>query len=104
LRRIHTAIHFPVPTAADRERIWAHSLASAPLAEVDLGFLATTFELSGGSIRNAALTAAFLASSAGHRVEMPDLLRAVGQELAKLRQRMTPDQLGPWAAEVGELS
>jgi AAA+ superfamily predicted ATPase len=97
LRRIHAAVHFPVPTAADRGRIWTRSLAAAPLADVDLGFLATTFELTGGSIRNAALTAAFLAADRGDEVGMPDLLTAVAQELTKLKQRVTPDLFGPWA-------
>src|SRR3954462_12753131 len=48
LRRIHAAVHFPVPTAEDRERIWARSLGAAPLVDVDLGYLARSFELTGG--------------------------------------------------------
>jgi AAA+ superfamily predicted ATPase len=102
LRRIHAAVHFPMPTATDRERIWARSLAAAPLAEADLGFLATRFELTGGSIRNAALTAAFLAADRGDAVGMPDLLTAVAQELTKLKQRVTPDMFGQWAGVMAD--
>jgi AAA+ superfamily predicted ATPase len=103
MRRIHASIHFPMPTPEDRERIWDRSLGKAPREDVDLGFLARTFELSGGSIRNAALTAAFLASGADRPVGMVELLRAVSMELSKLRQRMTRDQLGSWADELSDV-
>jgi SpoVK/Ycf46/Vps4 family AAA+-type ATPase len=104
LRRIHAAVHVPVPTADDRERIWARSLGAAPLDDVDLGYLAKSFELTGGSIRNAALTGAFLAADADRPVGMPDLLAAVAQELTKLKQRVTADMFGPWAALMREKS
>jgi AAA+ superfamily predicted ATPase len=100
LRRIHASVHFPVPSPADRERMWSRSLADAPLDEVDLPHLAKTFELAGGAIRNAALTAAFLAADRGRSVGMPELLTAVVQEMTKLKQRVTPDMLGPWADQV----
>ena len=104
LRRIHAAIHFPVPTSEDRERIWARALGAAPLADVDLGDLARSFELTGGSIRNAALTGAFLAADADRAVGMPDVLAAVAQELTKLKQRVTVDMFGPWAPLMGQQS
>ena len=103
LRRIHVTVHFTVPSAEERERIWDRSLAAAPRHDLDLGFVATTFDLSGGSIRNAALTAAFAAAARGtgpDGITMPDLLRAVSTELTKLGRRVQDAQLGRWLEDV----
>ena len=64
------------PDEAERKAIWEHNLpARAPVAaDVDVAFLARQFELSGGSIRNAALQAAFLAA-AGDGVDRHGLPR-----------------------------
>jgi SpoVK/Ycf46/Vps4 family AAA+-type ATPase len=103
LRRIHVTVHFTVPSAEERERIWDRSLAAAPRHDLDLGFVATTFDLSGGSIRNAALTAAFTAaarSDGPDGITMVDLLRAVSTELTKLGRRVQDNQLGRWLDDV----
>jgi hypothetical protein len=102
LRRIHVTVHFPVPNAADRARIWARSLARAPQDDLDLDFVAQQFDLTGGSIRNAALTAAFRAAGADRAVGMADVLHAVSQEMAKLGRRPNDDQFGRWLVEVKE--
>ena len=67
LRRLDFVVDFPFPEADDRERIWRLVLPSqAPVADdVDLGFLANQFKLSGGNIRNASLAAAFAAADEG---------------------------------------
>lgn len=104
LRRIHVTVTFPVPSAADRARIWALSLANAPQDDLDLNFVAEQFDFSGGSIRNAALTAAFRAAGAGRAVGMTDILHAVNQEMAKLRRRPNDHQFGRWLADVKKLS
>ncbi len=96
LRRIHATVHFMVPTEADRERIWARSLASAPTDDLDLHFMAVKFDLAGGAIRNACLTAAFLAAADDRSIDMPYLLRAVAQEMQKLGRRTQPDHFGRW--------
>ncbi|WP_244929642.1 ATP-binding protein [Nocardioides sp. W7] len=103
LRRIHATISFPVPGPDDRARIWTRSLAGAPIGDLDLDHVATGFALSGGSIRNAALTAAHLAAARGAPIGMVEVLAAVSEELAKLRQRVTPQLLGRWADEVTAL-
>jgi hypothetical protein len=103
LRRIHVTVNFPVPSAADRARIWALSLANAPLDDLDLDFVAEQFDFSGGSIRNAALTAAFRAAGAARAVGMTDILHAVNQEMAKLRRRPNDHQFGRWLADVKQL-
>jgi SpoVK/Ycf46/Vps4 family AAA+-type ATPase len=100
LRRIHVTVHFAVPSVEDRTRIWMRSLAQAPQDDLDLGFVADKFDLTGGSIRNASLTAAFYAASSGRSIEMVDVLRAVSQEMAKLGRRPNDDQFGRWLDEL----
>jgi AAA+ superfamily predicted ATPase len=89
-RRLAFVVDFPFPADAERRRIWELALASAPLAAgVDLELLARHYQLSGGSIRNAALQAAFLAAGDGMPVGMPHLLDAVHRELRKMG-KVTP--------------
>jgi AAA+ superfamily predicted ATPase len=101
LRRIHLTVHFTIPTAEERRRMWERSLAGAPTTELDLGFVAREFDLTGGSIRNAALTAAFAAAAQGGAVGMVDVLRAVAQELGKLGRRPHDSQFGTWLDQLG---
>jgi ATPase family associated with various cellular activities (AAA) len=86
LRRLDFLIDFPFPETEDRERIWRLLLPdAAPVADdVDVPFLATQFKLSGGSIRNVSLAAAFLAAEDGSAIEMRHLIRAVALEYGKL--------------------
>ena len=96
LRRVHASVHFTMPSPAERLAIWRRALARAPLDDVDLDFVAERFELSGGAIRNAALTTAFLAASEGGRVRMGHLVRGLASELTKLGRRSTPELFGVW--------
>lgn len=100
LRRIHVTVHFAIPTAEDRARIWERSLGQAPRDDVDVPFVAEKFDLTGGSIRNAALTAAFYAAGGQRAVKMIDVLLAVTQEMIKLGRRPNDDQYGRWLAEL----
>jgi ATPase family associated with various cellular activities (AAA) len=85
LRRLDVLVEFPFPEPADRRRLWRALVpAEAPVADdVDLDLLADRFRLTGGSIRNCSVTAAFLAADEGVAIGMPQLLRAVAQELRK---------------------
>jgi hypothetical protein len=85
VRRLDFVIDFPFPEAEDRRRIWRLVLPpEAPIAEdLDLDFLANQFKLSGGSIRNCSLAAAFRAADEGTQIEMRHLVRAVAQEFGK---------------------
>ena len=96
LRRVHASVHFTMPSSAERLAIWRRALASAPLDDVDLGFVADKFDLSGGAIRNAALTTAFLAASEGGSVRMEHLVRGLASELTKMGRRSTPELFGAW--------
>lgn len=92
VRRLHVVVEFPMPGPAERRRIWDRCLPpGAPLAkDVNLDKLADRFELSGGTIRNAALGAAFLAAEAGTKITMAAALKALEIELRKIG-RLVPD-------------
>src|SRR5437763_13191210 len=64
IRRLDFVVDFPFPEVDDRKKIWQLVLPNAaPVADdIDLDFLATQFKLSGGSIRNCSLAAAFRAA------------------------------------------
>jgi ATPase family associated with various cellular activities (AAA) len=85
VRRLDFVIDFPFPEAEDRKRIWKLLLPpEAPLGDdIDIDFLATQFKLSGGSIRNCSLSAAFQAADDGGSIEMRHLVRAVALEYGK---------------------
>ncbi|WP_217913360.1 ATP-binding protein [Miltoncostaea marina] len=86
LRRLDVVVDFPFPEPEDRLRIWRLVLPDeAPVGDdVDLGFLATRFKLSGGGIRNASLAAAFLAADDGRVITMRHLVVGVALEYGKL--------------------
>jgi SpoVK/Ycf46/Vps4 family AAA+-type ATPase len=85
LRRLDIVMDFPSPGPRDRERMWRRMLpAAAPLAgDIDVAALAKLFELTGGSIRNCSVTAAFLAAGNGGTIHMEHLVRAVALEYRK---------------------
>ena len=98
LRRVHVRVDFPMPEEPERKRIWEQSLPStAPRGDLDIGRLANLFKLSGGSIRNAALTAGFIAADAGTPITMACVVEAVQRELRKLGRLLTPGDFGPYA-------
>lgn len=90
-RRMHFAVEFPIPEEADRYRIWQSIFPKeAPLAkEVDLSFLARQFKITGGNIRNVALSAAFLAAQDGGSITMQNLIRATKREYQKMGKLCT---------------
>jgi hypothetical protein len=86
LRRLDTIIHFPRPAATERTRLWDLCLGPSVPREpgLDLGPVAAAFDLTGGSIRSCALTAAYQAASTGRPVSTAGLYAAVRTEYRKL--------------------
>lgn len=85
LRRFDQVVHFPRPGVAERIAIWRAHLPAAHLADqVSIEQLAERFELTGGEIRNAALSAAFAAADSGTVVTDGLLDAAVAEEFSKL--------------------
>ncbi|WP_419191749.1 ATP-binding protein [Engelhardtia mirabilis] len=83
LRRVRFVVAFPTPGVRQRLALWQRVFPDrVPIADLDHDRLAE-IELTGGSIRNAALVAASLAAEAQCAVGMPQVLRAVRLELAK---------------------
>jgi SpoVK/Ycf46/Vps4 family AAA+-type ATPase len=84
-RRLHHRVEFVVPDAALRHHLWSVILPEgAPRADdLDLALIAERFELAGGAIRNAALTAAYLAAAANRPISLRDVVRAIARELEK---------------------
>jgi hypothetical protein len=97
-RRLDALVDFPSPEPAERLRLWQRAFGDAvPLgADVDLDFCATSFRLTGGSIRAIALTAAFLAAEARGPVSMRDVMRATRREYRKLGRICTAAEFGPY--------
>ncbi|MFL6672250.1 MAG: ATP-binding protein [Massilia sp.] len=101
LRRLRFVINFPFPGPGQRKEIWRGIFPpQAPLAELDWDRLAR-FNLSGGSIQNIALGAAFLAARAGQPVGMPLVLEAIRTELRKLDKPFNEAELRPLAPAAG---
>lgn len=86
VRRLHFTVEFPFPVEADRQRIWEKILPDETPKEPGLqfDFMARRFELSGGNIRNIALSAAFFAADDSGSVNMAHLLRATKREYRKM--------------------
>ena len=78
-------VHFPMPDAALRTELWESIFPEdTPISsDVDAGILAQTFELSGASIKNAALHGALLAQAQGSEVGMEHILDGIRNEYGK---------------------
>jgi hypothetical protein len=97
-RRLDAIVDFPMPEEDDRQRLWERHLSpGVPRGDdLDLTFLARSFKLSGGNIRNIAMAAAFLAADGGRSVAMADLIRATEREYRKLGRLCLEAEFGPY--------
>ncbi len=86
MRRLRFIVNFPFPGIPERKRIWERAFPKETEKEnLDYERLAR-FNLTGGSIQNIAINAAFLAASAGSSVTMPLILEAARSEFRKLEK------------------
>lgn len=86
MRRLRFIVNFPFPGIAERKRIWERVFPDETEKEtLDFERLAR-FNLTGGSIQNIAVNAAFLAASAGSAVTMPLIFEATRNEFRKLEK------------------
>lgn len=95
-RRLRFVVHFPFPDQMQREALW-HGVfpAATPLEPLDYRKLAN-LSVPGGTIRNIALGAAFLAAEGGTAVGMRHLLRAAHIEAAKQDKPISDAQTRGW--------
>jgi hypothetical protein len=95
-RRLDAIIDFPVPEEGDRLRLWERNLPpDVPRdADLDLPFLARRFRVSGGSIRNICVSAAYFAAAGPRSIGMADLIRATDREYRKLGRLRVEAEFG----------
>ncbi|KUG20735.1 MAG: ATP-binding protein [Methanomicrobiaceae archaeon] len=86
LRRLRFIVAFPFPGQPERRRIWERVFPPETETEgLEIDRLAR-LNLTGGSIHNTALNAAFLAAEAGTPVTMPLVLQAARAEFRKMER------------------
>ena len=97
-RRLDSLVDFPEPEEEYRRQLWERSLGTTmPRAhDLDLDFLAQSFKLSGGAIRNIAVAAAYAAAQGQRPLEMGDLVRATQREYLKLGRMVVESEFGPY--------
>jgi SpoVK/Ycf46/Vps4 family AAA+-type ATPase len=96
LRRLRFIVEFPFPVAPARADIWRRVFPPAtPVEGLDAGKLAR-LNVAGGSIRNIAMNAAFLAAEAGQPVRMSDVLHATRTECAKMDKTPNDAEVRDW--------
>ncbi|MGN6316906.1 ATP-binding protein [Trinickia sp.] len=102
MRRFRFIIEFPAPTSEERLRLWRHIFPEKVRlhADVDFELLAEKASISGGYIRNAAISAAFLAAQDGGTVKMAHLVKAVAREYEKLGRLFSEADFG-WHRSAG---
>jgi hypothetical protein len=95
LRRFDLTVPIPRPGPAQRLALWRLHLPAALLAPgLDLPALAEGFDMTGGEIRNAALTAAYAAAEAAAPIGAAALRAALMQEFAKQGRPFPESSLG----------
>jgi hypothetical protein len=83
-RRLQLILHFPRPTPSLQQKLWTLHLPREQLApDVDLELITRQYDLVGGEIRNAALTAAYAAAAAGSSITAALLEQGVRAERLK---------------------
>jgi AAA+ superfamily predicted ATPase len=101
VRRLRFIVNFPFPGAREREAIWKGVFP----VEVDTGALdfarLSRLNLTGGSIHNIALNAAFAAVAEGAKLTMPIVLEAARTEFLKLEKPINEADFR-WLESVGD--
>jgi SpoVK/Ycf46/Vps4 family AAA+-type ATPase len=85
-RRLRFIVEFPFPDAAGRQAIWRkHIPHQAPVGDdIDFAWLGGQFPITGGTIKNIVLAAAFLAAADGGAITMAHVVRGARREFEKI--------------------
>jgi SpoVK/Ycf46/Vps4 family AAA+-type ATPase len=104
LRRLQFTIEFPFPSTGQRREIWTALLpASTPRGgDVDVQFLAERLLITGGSIKNIVLNAAFLAAADDGIISMRHLVRSAKREYDKIGRLAGESDFGSYWSIVEE--
>ncbi len=96
-RRLSVMVEFPEPDETQRRQLWSALSAAVPLdADVDFDFAAKAFRLTGGNIRSAVVSAAYLGAARTGTVSMAEIIRAVELEYRKLGRLCNRAEFGPY--------
>jgi ATPase family associated with various cellular activities (AAA) len=100
IRRLDAIVDYALPEEHHRRLLWERNLPDAvpKTDDIDLGFLARRFKLSGGDIRNICVAAAYLAAAGDRAVSMGDLIRATEREYQKLGRLTVEAEFGQYMA------
>jgi hypothetical protein len=86
-RRFQSIVHFPVPTEAERYRLWWGALSERMALDeaIDLKVIAEKYDLTGGSIVNVVRYATLMAvANQTDRIQYGDLMDGIRREYMKL--------------------
>lgn len=101
LRRIHARIEFELPGPAERATIWRQNLPDgAPVGDLDIDWLSESFEITGGSIRNAVVHAAFIAAATGRQIDTEIAAIGVAREYRKVGRLLKSVDFGRYLGAV----
>jgi ATPase family associated with various cellular activities (AAA) len=91
LRRFHSIIHFPMPNANERQKLWQQNWPATlpPAADIDASQLAAQYEITGAGIVNVVHYAALRAFSRGDRhLQQSDVMEGIRKEFRKEEKGM----------------
>jgi SpoVK/Ycf46/Vps4 family AAA+-type ATPase len=93
-RRLDMILDFPNPDEEQRRALWDKCLGEALPRDddLDLDYFARAFDVTGGSIRSIAVTAAYLAADSDERITMQHLMDSVQREYRKLGRLLMPGE------------
>ena len=93
MRRLRFAVDFPFPDEEQRARIWRILFPAEAYRDpdIDIDALGAQLRISGGSIKNIVLNAAFLAASAEQAIGVQHLLHATRREYQKMGKVLSAD-------------
>jgi SpoVK/Ycf46/Vps4 family AAA+-type ATPase len=95
-RRMNFVVEFPFPDEEYRLAIWKKVFPKeTPLADIDYGFL-SKLKVTGGNIKNIALTAAFLAAENSDNVTMENIAKAAKREFQKTGKIYGKEEFGKY--------
>ena len=101
LRRIHFIIEFPFPDEIQRRKIWESMFPKEAIkADIDFGFLAQQFKITGGNIKNIVLNAAFLAASNSGVIDMDHIILSTKREYEKIGKMLMESDFGKYYSLV----
>lgn len=103
IRRFQFIIEFPIPEKQERHMLWENMFPDeVPLSnDIDIEYLSESFNLTGGNIKNAVLTAAFSAASDGSQISMRSLLKGICREYEKSGKMLSNIDFGKYQSLVG---